>query len=390
MDELTSQIVQGMYGAVMTGGHLTDALRPLAKRYDEVIFVFRLQNQGGNGQEYPYVETLNAAPTFLQDFARVAHGNPNSAALLKAPLGELMRLNRYAQFSQLENTEYNHEFLRRHNNIENSSAIILKREGVNTAQINVNFPRGFNGSALFDLEGTLERLMPFAQSAYQLSLEMNARRAEEALMKAETFWLNQLPTPSFIVAKGGVVKVMNKSAEQYLRTSPLLQLSRSKQLVAIRSEDHLLLESLLVQTLTKRLPAGPIMLTNAFAPGIMLSGLPLHSLYDAPDYHRFFMVEGDLALITLFDPRDLPQADEELIQRLLGLTHKQSQLVLGLANGATLRETADSLGMSYNTARNHMQNATGRVGVNSQTELVRLVGTISAHSGRFSWGQDKA
>lgn len=383
MNQLAAEIVQRIYACLMNGDPLKEALRPLAERHNEVIFAFRVQRQGGDGEQYPYVETLNADPSFLEDFNRVAHENPNNDVLLSAPVDRLMRLTSYKPFSSVENTAYNHEFLRNHNRIESSSCIILKREGKDTAQINASMPRGYGGSSLNSLEHTMEAILPFAQSAYELSLQQFRRRAQDALSHAEAFWLEQQPTPSIIVGRGGRVKVMNKRAVHYLKQSRQLVLSTANVLGAAQSSDQVALDGLIHQTLEKRLPAGPLILSNENGPGLIMSSLPLHSYYEAPDYHRFLMVEGELALISLFDPTDVPRANEDLVQQVLGVTAKQSALILGLANGDSLRDSARKLNISYNTARNHMQNAMGRIGAGSQTEIVRLASTIMANAARF-------
>ena len=49
------------------------------------------------------------------------------------------------------------------------------------------------------------------------------------------------------------------------------------------------------------------------------------------------------------------------------------QLAMLLANGLTLDEASDALGISHNTARAHLRSTFSKTGVTRQTMLVRLI-----------------
>lgn len=51
------------------------------------------------------------------------------------------------------------------------------------------------------------------------------------------------------------------------------------------------------------------------------------------------------------------------------LTIRQTQLVKRMANGLSLSKAAEDLGISYNTARNHIKFARAKLGM-SQKELI--------------------
>jgi len=61
-----------------------------------------------------------------------------------------------------------------------------------------------------------------------------------------------------------------------------------------------------------------------------------------------------------------------------GDLEREAALVMELVAGKTLREAADSLGMSYYSARTHIANASGWAGLRPQTDLVRVAaGAVS-------------
>jgi DNA-binding CsgD family transcriptional regulator len=62
-----------------------------------------------------------------------------------------------------------------------------------------------------------------------------------------------------------------------------------------------------------------------------------------------------------------------LLTELFGLTPAESRVASVLAEGQTLRDAADQLGVSVNTVRTHLARIFDKVGVNRQAELVRLM-----------------
>lgn len=61
------------------------------------------------------------------------------------------------------------------------------------------------------------------------------------------------------------------------------------------------------------------------------------------------------------------------VRKLFGLTEKEAQLALSLANGHTLQEFADQFGMSLNTARTHLRAIYAKTGIDRQAKLVRAI-----------------
>jgi DNA-binding CsgD family transcriptional regulator len=61
------------------------------------------------------------------------------------------------------------------------------------------------------------------------------------------------------------------------------------------------------------------------------------------------------------------------IQRLLGLTNKETRLALCLANGRSLQESAADIGITMSTARAHLRAIFAKTGIDRQSRLVRVV-----------------
>lgn len=61
----------------------------------------------------------------------------------------------------------------------------------------------------------------------------------------------------------------------------------------------------------------------------------------------------------------------------LGLTAAETELVRWMQMGRSLKDAASELGIAHNTARNHLKSIFGKLGVNRQTDLVRLLTMLS-------------
>jgi DNA-binding CsgD family transcriptional regulator len=56
-----------------------------------------------------------------------------------------------------------------------------------------------------------------------------------------------------------------------------------------------------------------------------------------------------------------------------GITNKETQLAMCLANGRSLQESAADIGITLNTARAHLRAIFAKTGIDGQTQLVRVI-----------------
>lgn len=82
-------------------------------------------------------------------------------------------------------------------------------------------------------------------------------------------------------------------------------------------------------------------------------------------------IHQDTSLVMITARRCVPQKDQ--LMQTHGLTQRQAQLCLMLMQGKTLAATAQSLGISINTARNFLSACFRHLKVNNQSELIRLL-----------------
>jgi DNA-binding CsgD family transcriptional regulator/PAS domain-containing protein len=78
-------------------------------------------------------------------------------------------------------------------------------------------------------------------------------------------------------------------------------------------------------------------------------------------------------VIFISDPAQKSSALEEIVRSLFDLTPAETHLTFQLANGQTIDEASEELGISRNTARAQLRSIFSKTGVTSQTLLVRLI-----------------
>lgn len=81
---------------------------------------------------------------------------------------------------------------------------------------------------------------------------------------------------------------------------------------------------------------------------------------------------GNVALY-ISDPESQVEAPAKWLRQLYRLTAAESAVALHLANGSSLTETAECLGVTRNTVRTHLQRVLQKTDTRRQGELIKLV-----------------
>ena len=85
--------------------------------------------------------------------------------------------------------------------------------------------------------------------------------------------------------------------------------------------------------------------------------------------------EEPAVIVFLGDPGYAVDIDQPRLCQLYGLTRAEARVAALLANGYRLEETAESLGLVYETARKHLKHVFGKTGTDRQAELIRMLVT---------------
>jgi len=179
----------------------------------------------------------------------------------------------------------------------------------------------------------------------------------EQLPAQQNAWRNALyrmPVPAAVFSRQGELVDANDAAREQLgadpgELSPLPEADRTQVRQNIRNLE------------TQPLVTGTLSIGNSSATRILISDLPSNLNSDTPLY------------LAVMISNALPAHAKALMIDQFGLTPSEAQLSLHLSGGASLDHAADQMGVRKSTARTHLANTFGKLGVNSQPELVSLV-----------------
>lgn len=87
------------------------------------------------------------------------------------------------------------------------------------------------------------------------------------------------------------------------------------------------------------------------------------------------LADGAAAVLYLGDPDFERTFNHERIAKLYGLSRAESRVAALLAAGYRLEQTADILGVAYETVRKHLKQIFSKTGTYRQAELVRILVT---------------
>lgn len=99
--------------------------------------------------------------------------------------------------------------------------------------------------------------------------------------------------------------------------------------------------------------------------GVVIKSIPLREASEGKGRSAW--------IIFVCDPDAQTTAPREILRQVFDFTPAEAALAMELANGLSLDEAAELLGIRRNTARTHLRAIFAKAGVTRQAELVRLV-----------------
>ncbi|EEA93529.1 helix-turn-helix transcriptional regulator [Pseudovibrio sp. JE062] len=379
MTPLLDQSISDIFRTFMNEEPLENALKQLQTKYSEFPFAINVQSLVDS--HYDYRKVLNVGHTFHSTFDPVAHFNPLPAVFRSVDIEGPVRPHRHFRKEDVH-PDYVGTFIEANNNIDRAITLMIDRQDGLCSYVNICLPDGVSEKDEDQLYEEVKFLQPYFRNAFQLALQRRMREAVAPTKDLGKFWLEQMPFSALVVDEHCCVQVMNGRAERLLSKHTNLQLGRYMRVSAKALDEATALESAIKQSIyTNTLPS-PVIIRNEFGPNTLVFIQPIETQKDAPDYLSQFLARPKFCLLMVFDPTDFADVPDKMISHLLNLTPKETEVVKALTNGASTRDAADLLGISYNTARNHIANVSRRLDVGSQTEIVRLVMTTLS---RYPW-----
>jgi DNA-binding CsgD family transcriptional regulator/PAS domain-containing protein len=83
-------------------------------------------------------------------------------------------------------------------------------------------------------------------------------------------------------------------------------------------------------------------------------------------------------LLTFGDPAPVSEGGEAALKRAFGMTPNEAKLAIAVAGGASVRQAAEQLGITYGTARSYLKILFRKTDCHRQSQLVaRVIGSVS-------------
>lgn len=371
-----SGLLHKLYSAALLDQGLTGVLSDLATCYPDLPISYQAQ--------CVYENTLYDCAMYNHgegaefELGRAVSANPFPPIALQCDPSDLVYTGDFISAADVEKTDFYHEFMKDHGDINRAFGVILHRHGEDSAFVAANLPRTMKWREEEHVRNLFGFLRPHLQNAFGLLLELAKR---DAVPADPGFWLNQIPTAAVLALPDGKVVHFNSQAEQFLKTSGFVYTDRTVRLAARTRKLQNQLQSALRKASDTSLPVGPVAMSPAGNGGPFFFVLPVrHKDQIHPGFAPFLAPSMPL-LVTMFDPADVPRPSAKILSAAFGLTERECLVIQQLILGASLKEAADTLQISYNTARNHLANATSKTGAHSQADIVRRGTQILAKIG---------
>lgn len=210
----------------------------------------------------------------------------------------------------------------------------------------------------------LERLIPHLRIALDLHARLTITQAESQLFSSA---MAGLAVATLILDREGRILRRNALATQMIEKGSIIAEQHGKLEVRTGSS-----AATINRILASPPPQGEEILFEVAAS----DGPALHARARAVPSSAY--ADGAWLALFIADPARPAGPSEELLRERFHLTRAEAGLALHLAQGATLADAADALGIAYNTTRSHLRAIFAKTNTHRQVELITLLRTIGS------------
>jgi DNA-binding CsgD family transcriptional regulator len=226
--------------------------------------------------------------------------------------------------------------------------------------------RVFNGDNL----RSMRLLIPHLDRALRLEMRLNLADLRGSLVSGA---LDYLTHGVVLVDTAGLPLLFNKRAQEIINQSDALRLSPA----GLRGRRPLDTQSLR-ELITEAVSAGTQGVV-AVSRGDDLRPLLLIAAPLRPRDNLEGAKQAAGGVVFISDPNRPDNPTVESLRRAFGLTHREAQTAIAIADGHGLQAAADAMGVALTTARSQLQQAFAKTGTSQQAELAALVHRTLTH-----------
>lgn len=221
--------------------------------------------------------------------------------------------------------------------------------------------------------GIICALLPHIQRAVHMHVRINKIESERAVYSGA---IDQMRVGAIILDESGNVLSVNQRAQELLDKKDGVAL-RDRQLVLSTRERTRELQERVERVIAQQKAGGTAVVEALRIPRSTQRGVGGNELglviRPVPENQWAEAEAVPAAVIFLSDPLAQAEAPLQVIKQLFGFTPAEASLAMLMANGMTLDEAADAMGVSRNTVRTHLRSVFAKTGVTRQPMLVSLI-----------------
>lgn len=358
---LPSALLERLYGGLIDPTPWEAFLRALAAHLDSSYATLILTVPGASNPGT--ILTPGADPQMAEDYSASFF---TTDPFIGLPEGQVVHFADFVDDSAEGSVEFKRAYLEAAGG-DQILGVDLRAASGFEARIRVTRGRSLPHFTRSEREA-LQRLVPHLKTALRLYERLASIGAEQGVFQGA---IEQMAVATIIIDHGGRILRTDARADNLLAQADGLSRSGDRLLIGGRDEQKALdalLRTLGAESDPETVPPLRLRVERP-------SGGPVIAIVAQPIAGPAFMRGNTAAAVALFvtEPGSRTGPSAEAIRDLFQLTPAEAQLAATLANGASLIDAADRLGVTHNTVRGHLRAIFAKTGVRRQSQLVHLL-----------------
>ncbi|SNS26110.1 DNA-binding transcriptional regulator, CsgD family [Sphingomonas laterariae] len=357
---LPSSLLDALYGGLLDAAPWEGFLRVLQAWLDSSYATLILTVPGASTPGMWL--TPGADPQVAEDYLDFFTADP----FIGLPEGEVVLFADFVDQTAKQNAEFRRAFLEAAGG-DQILGVDLRATSGFEARIRVTRDQSrphFDRAA----RDRLQALVPHIRTAIRLYERLATIGTEQGVFQGA---IEQMAVATIILDHGGRILRTNARADLLLGQADGIVRTGDRLVLGGRDEQkalETLLRTLGAESDPRTVPPVRLRLERP-------SGARDLAIVGQPVAGPAFMRGGAAAAVALFvsEPGARTGPSPEAIRDLFQLTPAEAQLAAALANGASLIDAADRLGVTHNTVRGHLRAIFAKTGVRRQSQLVHLL-----------------
>lgn len=292
---------------------------------------------------------------------------PSDTPMASLPVDRVFCVDDLMSVTEWENSRYYREYARPSDVYHVMGADLATQSGI----IRLRIARAHGQPAFSEQDKALcSRLLPHLRCSLDFHSLLDRR---ESMGKVYSEAINRLSIASLVLDEAGNILQFNAVARTLLSQADGLKRVGSRLEASYPSDNRELYKliryaaesraGLNIQSVSGAIsvarPSGQVSL------GVVIEPIRSTGWVEGPGQ--------PVAMVYVRDAVGGVQMSSKVAQDLFAFTPAETTLALELANGLSLEETAEKLGITRNTARAHLRSIFAKTGIKRQAELVRVI-----------------